>query len=82
MGERPGSGLGMRLAVVDITSDSPSVVHNTPASSLCEQSANPSGLAGQSMSLVSVPTQLTSSNQIGPTPSVKPENIATAPELS
>ena len=48
-------------------------VHLTPASSMCPQLWLPSGLAGQSMSLDSVPRHWTSSNQIRPIPLVKPE---------
>jgi hypothetical protein len=47
-------------------------VHLTPASSLCPQLWDPSALAGQSMSLVSVPRHWTLSNQIWPAPLVKP----------
>ena len=44
--------------------------HLTPASSVCLQSCCPSGLAGQSISLVSLPLHATSSNQIWPSPAV------------
>ena len=42
--------------------------HLTPASSLCTQLCRPMGLARQSMSLLSLPEQLTSSSQIAPVP--------------
>lgn len=43
----------------------------TPASSPCTQLWVPIGLAGQSMSLVSVPEQATLSRRIGPLPCPK-----------
>jgi hypothetical protein len=57
-------------------------VHLTPASSKCPQLWLPSALAGQSMSLVSVPRHWTLSNQIWPAPLVKPVVRATAPEVT
>ena len=54
--------------------------HLTPASSICAQLWVPSGCAGQSISLVSVPRHWTLSNQICPAPLVKPEVRAMAPE--
>ena len=56
------------------------LAHLTPASSLCTQLWLPSGLARQSMSLVSVPRQWTLSSQIWAMPLVKPEVRAVAPE--
>lgn len=54
-------------------------MHLTQASSECPQFSCPIGLAGQSISLVSVPAQFTSSSQITPTPLEKPEVRTTAP---
>ncbi len=56
-------------------------LHLTPASSMCPQLCVPSALAGQSMSLVSVPRHWTLSSQIWPTPLVNPVNTATAPAV-
>ena len=57
----------------------PPSTHLTPASSEWTQLWVPSGLAGQSMSLVSVLLQWTLSSHICPEPSVKPPVRATAP---
>ncbi len=53
--------------------------HLTPTSSLCTQLCWPSVLAGQSVSLLSVPRHWTLSSQIWPLPLVKPVVRATAP---
>ncbi len=52
--------------------------HLTPASSECTQLCTPSVLAGQLMSLVSVPLHRTLSSQITPSPLVKPKVSAVA----
>ena len=56
------------------------VEHLTPASSEWTQLWVPSALAGQSMSLASLPRHWTSSSQIWPAPLVKPVVVATDPK--
>ena len=53
-----------------------------PTSSLCTQLCVPMGLAGQSMSLFSVPAHWTLSKKISSLPLTKPKVRAIAPVIS